>query len=351
MVPEPEDVTPEWLTSALRRNGVISSDQSVAAIEAVRVGDGISSRSFRFSLEWDEPSRDAPSSLVGKFASAEARGLATARATGTYQRELRFYRDLAPSIAAHCPRPFVAEFDATTGRFVLLLEDLSGSRQGDQVAGCTVDEARLAMQEAARLHASRWDDPALDNLRYLIRHLPGGWVSKTLASLWPQFLRAYGDRLPPGAAEVGTRLVNQFESYLSAGTAPRCLIHLDYRLDNMLFGAPPLAVIDWQTVGQGPALWDVAYFLGTAFASGRAVHETALLRSYHDDLVAHGVDGYDFDRCRDDYRRYTLGAAALTVVACVAIPASDKRAEATFGAMVERQFQQVLELGAVEFLA
>jgi hypothetical protein len=54
-------------------------------------------------------------------ASAGARGLARARATGTYQRELRFYRDLAPSIAAHCPRPFVAEYEPGTGRFVLML--------------------------------------------------------------------------------------------------------------------------------------------------------------------------------------------------------------------------------------
>src|SRR3954452_7052440 len=67
VVPEPLEVTPTWLTGALRRNGQISSEQSVAAVDVAPVGDGISSRSFRFSLEWDKPAEGAPSSLVGKF--------------------------------------------------------------------------------------------------------------------------------------------------------------------------------------------------------------------------------------------------------------------------------------------
>ena len=49
------------------------------------------------------------------------------------------------------------------------------------------------------------------------------------------------------------------------------LVHGDYRLDNMLFGQPgadrALTVVDWQTVTWGPAMTDVAYFLGCALPS------------------------------------------------------------------------------------
>ena len=66
-------------------------------------------------------------------------------------------------------------------------------------------------------------------------------------------------------------------------------MHGDYRLDNMLFGTAgadrALTVVDWQTVTWGPALTDVAYFLGCALpAQHRREHYDALLRAYHEAL-------------------------------------------------------------------
>ncbi len=63
-------------------------------------------------------------------------------------------------------------------------------------------------------------------------------------------------------------------------------MHGDYRLDNMLFGADgadrPLTVVDWQTVTWGPAMTDLAYFLGCALpAEDRREHYDALLDDYH----------------------------------------------------------------------
>ena len=66
------------------------------------------------------------------------------------------------------------------------------------------------------------------------------------------------------------RLVGAFDGYLSEAEAEqlRGLVHGDYRLDNMLFGTAgadrALTVVDWQTVSWGPALTDLAYFLGCA---------------------------------------------------------------------------------------
>lgn len=41
----------------------------------------------------------------------------------------------------------------------MLLADLAPAVQGDQLAGCTLEEARLAAGALAGLHGPRWCDP------------------------------------------------------------------------------------------------------------------------------------------------------------------------------------------------
>ena len=92
-----------------------------------------------------------------------------------------------------------------------------------------------------------------------------------MAQLYAGFVERYGDQIAPEHREVCERLVAGFDAYLAAEAASdrvHGLVHGDYRLDNMLFGEPgadrPLTVVDWQTVTWGPAMTDVAYFLGCA---------------------------------------------------------------------------------------
>ena len=87
----------------------------------------------------------------------------------------------------------------------------------------------------------------------------------------PAFSNATATHIDPAHREVCERLVASFDAYLAQEAAPdrvHGLVHGDYRLDNMLFGEPgadrPLTVVDWQTVTWGPAMTDVAYFLGCA---------------------------------------------------------------------------------------
>ncbi len=52
-----------------------------------------------------------------------------------------------------------------------------------------------------------------------------------------------------------------------------------------------LTVVDWQTVSWGPALTDLAYFLGCALPTeDRRAHYDALLRAYHEALGPGGAD-------------------------------------------------------------
>ena len=59
------------------------------------------------------------------------------------------------------------------------------------------------------------------------------------------------------------------ERWASGTGTPFTLAHLDFRPDNFLFGvepgAPPLVVVDWQTITFGPGTHDLAYMIGGGF--------------------------------------------------------------------------------------
>ena len=76
-------------------------------------------------------------------------------------------------------------------------------------------------------------------------------------------------------------------------------------------------MIDWQLARCGRGVLDVAYFLGQNLRpEDRRAGEIDLLRTYHDDLVANGVQRYSFEECLHDYRLsmlYWLSGFVLTV--------------------------------------
>ena len=61
-----------------------------------------------------------------------------------------------------------------------------------------------------------------------------------MTALYAAFVDRYGDRIAPQHRMVCERLVGGFDAYLAEEAAEgriQGLVHGDYRLDNMLFGA------------------------------------------------------------------------------------------------------------------
>ena len=81
----------------------------------------------------------------------------------------------------------------------------------------------------------------------------------------------------------------------------------------------------------------------------RRTNEEALIREYHRGLLAAGVDGYDWNTCWDDYRRYSFGGLIMAIAASVLVERTD-RGDDMFMAMASRHSTQALDLGADEFL-
>ncbi|MGH7894518.1 MAG: phosphotransferase [Candidatus Binatia bacterium] len=352
----PDVVTPAWLGQVLRDAHALARGEVVAAAPSV-VGTGQMGTSVRYALTYDGAAPGAPRSVVCKFASADPTSRSTGLALRTYEVEVSFYRDVARTVDIRIPECHFAEIDLTTGEFVLVLEDLAPCVQGDQLAGCTVDHAALAMGELAKLHAPRWNDPGLAAVEWLNRNATAeaqAFSEQLLPQLLGGFLDRYADRLAPHEVEIAERLMRNIARFLRDRPGPRAVQHGDYRLDHMLFGTSvggyPLAVVDWQTVVWGPPGFDASYFLGAGLpVDERRRHERDLLRLYYDALVGRGVSGYAWDDCWRDYRRYAFGGFLMAIGASMMV-VQTPRGDEMFLTMIRRHSAQIVDLDAEVFL-
>jgi phosphotransferase family enzyme len=244
------------LTEALSR--------PVASVEWERIGVdfGFGREVLRGSLRFEDGSTD---SVVAKRAMNEERA----------DREERFYRQVGASFA---PR-----FLGAAGG-LLLLEDVGG-RQGDVLAGCSVDEAMLVLEPLSRFHAAHrgghkgfpgWGgDPRARQERH--------------AAQADAFLERHGAQLPPTVVELVDALRTGLASVITElASAPSALIHGDLHLDNILFdaGNRPVVVVDWEVVSTGPVAFDVALFLyGSLSPDERRAVEDEVLAWYAAELA------------------------------------------------------------------
>jgi hypothetical protein len=141
-----KDVTPEWLSTALSTN-ILSFTHS-------KVGTGQMSNTFRLTLTYASPSPSNPETLILKLVSLSPSVRKAALSYGFYEREVRFYRDLAPELnLGSVSKCHLAAFDPLDGRFSLLLEDAGqDAKVGDDLVGATKEQACGAVKEIGRFH-------------------------------------------------------------------------------------------------------------------------------------------------------------------------------------------------------
>jgi hypothetical protein len=344
VVERPSDLTAEWLTAAL---GVPVSDFAFA-----RIGTGQMSECYRVELSYADGD-DGPNSVVLKVAATDPVSRQTGHALGLYEREVRFYTDIAPGVDGPIAPCHHAAFNTETGAFHLLLGDAGPAVVGDEIRGATVEQAMLALSELGRVHAPLLGDTAMANADWLNRESPMNQA--VIGQLYAGFFDRYRDRIAPEHREVCERLVASFDAYVASESAPQRahgLVHGDYRLDNMLFGEPgadrPLTVVDWQTVAWGPAMTDVAYFLGCALPDElRRDRYDVLLRAYHDALGANAL--ISLDDVRDGVRRQSFFGVMMAIVSSMLVERTD-RGDDMFMVMLERHCQHVLDTDALAVL-
>jgi hypothetical protein len=341
----PEDLTADWLAAALATG-------PIDGFHVESIGTGQMSESRRVAIDYAPGADGGPRSVVLKTASENENSRSTGVGLGIYEREICFYRDLAPRLGGALAGCHLAVIDIEEGWFTLLLEDVAPAVQGDQIAGCSVEQARLAIHELATLHAPVFADSQLGATPWLNT---GNILNQALMTqLLPAFIERYGERVAPEHQEVCQRFVASLDGWVADRRPPLGLVHGDYRLDNMLFGAEDaprrFVAVDWQTVSWGPAMTDAAYFLGGSLQlADRREHELALVREYHEALHAQGVRGFDWDECWTGYRRQTFLGILMTVAPAMLVERTD-RGDDMFLTTLARYAQQVLDLDALALL-
>ena len=357
----PQGLSAELLTEALRRSGAIES-ATVTSFEAkvIGAGAGFMGELARVTLQYDKPEDGAPRSLIAKFPAAAIGNREVAMFFRFYEREVRFYEQIAKDIELRVPKCYFSHHNPETGSYALLLEDLAPAVVGDQINGCHAAQTRLAISELAKFHAAWWNSPNLQELDWMpgydadwyIEAVEGGY-----AQAWEPFVEFTKSYLTPELADVCRRYGKSIRKIMTTvgRDLPTTIVHGDFRLDNLFFASPqggaPFAVIDWQIAARGGGIFDVAYFVsGTLPEAERRATERDIVKLYHDTLIGAGVEGYSFDQCWEDYRLSTLFLLTYSVIALGSLDHANERGVELFTKISQRTLAVISDLKSYELL-
>ena len=229
----------------------------------------------------------------------------------------------------------------------MLLEDLSAGRFGDDARGCAVPDAELVVDSLAAFHAHWWGSQRLSEFEWLPAFGNASLQIERLQNRRGAFLEHFGVNVPTEVRELTGRLDPHHVRLLETLQGPPVtLLHVDCHLDNMVFvgteDSTKVMLFDWQGVSKGLGAVDLSLFLISASSEKKPLDDVRLLRRYHAGLVAHGVDGYPFDRLQSDYR-VALLRRWIGIVNGLGSPA----AKTLTGRQAELGRQSVVKLGSL----
>ncbi|MCG5433057.1 ecdysteroid 22-kinase family protein [Mycobacterium sp. MYCO198283] len=348
---DPSDVTAEWL------GGVLSTADrrvEIAGVDVTPVGTGQTGATYRASVRYAAGSGGLPASFVVKLPSQDPE--VRARVALGYRSEYTFYTQIADTVSLPMPHCYHCEIADDGAQFALVLADLAPAEQGDQLAGCTPAEARLAVTALAGLHGPRWCDPAWLTFPGLVMGHPDEDTARGLGDIARMAtditLERLGGAVSAADRETLDAATSLITPWLLLEPGRYSVLHGDYRLDNLLFDPDRtrVTVVDWQTLAVGLPARDLAYFTATSLQpADRARAERDLVAAYHDALRDHGVTDYGAETCWRDYRLGMLQAPLITTLG-FAFSAATERGDDMVLTMLRRSCTAIRELGTVELV-
>jgi thiamine kinase-like enzyme len=352
-----EEIDATWLTKALKTGGVIE-DEEVTGFTHRVIGQetGFLGEVAILNLTYSRPDTSAPSSMILKIPTP-LKNRRMGQSMGVYEKEIRFYSHLGPSLKVRSPKHYYGALDKFDDpdvvltrlerlhrspiwlvaifslllmwfvgfrprRYVLLIEDVSHLRLGDQVGGCSPEDMKRALAAMAKLHAQFWDT---DELRAMTWVQPGHLTSKLIHMMYLQsvekFIEANSERMTERQTELLTWLkANGMTLTEILGSEPRTLLHGDFRLDNLCFDdeAGEVILLDWQTMLTGSVGQDLAYFLSATVPMDTPEEDIQdLLHHYRQCLADEGIE------VSDDWLRWQYEAGMVATLYRIAPTAND----------------------------
>jgi len=295
------------LTEALRRAGVLA-DGSVREVAVESARTTVISRIIRLRMTYGGAAPDAPCSLILKTAHPERLGPDWISG----RQEVAFYRQVAAAMTAGLvPRCFDADWDAETGDWHLLLEDLTDSHAIPLPWPLPPGEAQCAriVDARARFHAAWWDDARLGiQVGTLLQGAVLDALLQGLAQRYAQFVDRFGDVLPRERRALYEHFLATAPRLSADADAPRnrTIVQGDAHVWNCFLprdGGGDVRLFDWDSWRIDAGVSDLAHMMALHwYPDRRARLEKPLLDRYHKALLTHGVHGYGRGMLESDYR-------------------------------------------------
>lgn len=362
MIPDKlDDITSGWLDSALHRNRVLRKNHvSSVQIEAAGLGTGNLSQIARLAVTYESDDPRVPHNMVAKIPTAFLSARAIGDQLNSYERETRFYMEVAPLIPMRTPTLIYGDANSRSQRYILIMEDCSGYVPIDQVKGLDAELSRLITLKAADFHARWWNAKDLYRFKWMPRPR-GPIVRETIDVLRKSMdILAKSDDfkrvLPAGGWEVCLKVYDKSEAMIDSVTDNNLtIIHSDFRSDNFFLDKDhpddPLVVFDWQMVQVSRGIFDLAYLFGASMTVElRRQIEKDMVRLYHERLVQHGITGYSLDQCWNDYIKGWLMYTYILVMAQASLDMSNARAAELLRRAHERWFTAIIDNNATKVL-
>lgn len=308
-----------WLQAVFTEAG-----QELPTIRNARaepLGNGNTGDTVKVIIEYDSAApASAPASVVCKFHPTVPEIFEATKQNCVFAIEANALKLLAKGTDAAIPELYFVDVAKDGGEFNLVCEDLSSFCElGDQVAGCSVEEAEAAVIELAKLHRQFWNEPQLNDL---------AWVKPRMA-LPENVLQMLHDRLndllSPDEYAIIKRSIPLVFDWLKLQPANQTLIHSDCRVDNILFdnrepNAPKAYLIDFALTNIGDATADLAYFLTSSVSpEDRLACEMDLLK-LHTQEIARKDPSYTIEVAIEAYRANIVSSLYLTLIAALGMP-------------------------------
>ena len=135
-----------------------------ASVATIGADQAFAGQPLRVTLRYDSNQPDAPTTLVAKLPATALPMRRALSGLGWYETEIRFYEEIAPNFGTRTPRRYFTAMEPDDLNYVLLMEDVTSGTVGNQIAGASLHQAEIAIDELARIHAAWWNDRRLDDL-------------------------------------------------------------------------------------------------------------------------------------------------------------------------------------------
>ena len=215
-----------------------------------------------------------------------------ARKIESYKMELAFYQKLASKTAIECFVPQLIAFKETAETSVLIMQDLDTLGYTKRAAENDIESVKQGVKWLAIFHACFMTKEA-----DFLWSQGGYWHLATRQDEW--------HNMPEDALKANAQTIDNTLKSAEYKT----VLHGDAKLANMCFHAEnnQVAAVDFQYVGQGAGIIDLAYFVGSALEQDELYFFHEILLDYYLEQLKEALHKYDWSGdlslLESEYRR------------------------------------------------